>query len=183
MMTQGKIKQSVLDAFSRYETADNEAREYNDYFYIEFQNNIDESHCFNQKHIECVARVQKSIEDWYFREYCKGFSSFQEWYDAEREKEDKGEPNELEKYWECEEENLNYSNINGGHDNLENFYITFKINDCGEHFELEMGQDTQHYIHFPQHEPLAKVIIKKDASEEALEDAIVKAINITKISK
>ena len=178
MMTQGKIKQSVLDAFSRYETAYNEAMKHDDFFYIKFSNNTDEGYCFNQKHIECVAMVQKSIQEWYFGKYCKGFSSFQEWYDAEREKEEKGEPNELEKYWECEGENLNYSN--GGHDNLENFYITFKINDCGNHFELEMGQDTQYYIHFPEHEPLVKVIIKKEDSEEVLEDAITKAINKVK---
>ena len=163
----------IKEQLSYFETAGDIGD--NGSYYCEFLNNIDSSHCFNKKHHENALAMQREAENWFYNHNLtpkqkQGFSNFNEWYDAEREKEDAGNPSLCEDYYEFENDYINDND--GGHDHLKLYSITFDILERENQFELTFGQDISNYAFVPKHEPLITILIDKNIKAEALENKI-----------
>lgn len=183
-MQKQNIINIIKQELSYFKTA-GDIRE-NGNYYCEFLNDVDESHCFNDKHHENALVMQREAEGWFYThnltpEQKQGFLNFREWHDAEREKEDAGKPNLCEDYYEFEDSYINYDSVNGGHDHLKFYNITFDILERENQFELTFGQDISHYAFFPKHEPLIIATIDKNDTEWEVEKVIDVSLKILRM--
>ncbi len=157
------INAEILDYFSSFDTCGNDIKEDNGTFFIEFSNNIDSSHTVNKRHHNNSIRMQKRAEEFYFshnltREEKTQFANFQEWNENANEE-------QREEYFELENDYINYSINDGGHDNLYIFSVAWKIDHTKDGVYLHISDDINQYVFFPKLDDERKKIIKLDIGD------------------
>ena len=154
------IKAEMLDYFSSFDTCGSEVIENGETFSIEFQNNTDTSHTVNERHANNSTKMQKKAEEFDYShnltaEQKEQFANFQEW-------QEKASDEQKEEYYEFENDFINYSHLNGGHDNLYLFSIVWKIRHEKEGVYIDIGDDVRDYISYPHLDEDTKHTIQVD---------------------
>ena len=152
------INAEIFDYFSSFDTCEDELKEHDETFSIEFQNNTDTSHTVNERHAKNSKRMQKRAGEFYYShnltaEEKEQFANFQEWHEmaTDEQKED---------YFDFEYSFINYTD--GGHDNLYLFSIVWKIRHEKEGVFIDIGDDVRSYINHPQLDDKTKHTIQVD---------------------
>ncbi len=157
------LNAEILDYFSSFDTCNNDIKENNGTFFIEFENNVDSSHTVNKRHHNNSIQMQKRAEDFYYLhnltpEEKTQFASFQEWNANASEK-------QKEEYYEFENDYINYSINDGGHDNLFIFSVVWKIEHTKDGVYLHIGDDITQYVFFPKLDDRTTMIMKIDIDD------------------
>jgi hypothetical protein len=154
------INAEILDYFSSFDTCEDEIKEHDDTFSIEFKNNSDTSHTVNEKHANNSIKMQKKAGEFYYLhnltvEEKEQFANFQEWNEKANDEQKEG-------YDEFESDYINYSHLNCGHDNLYLFSIVWKIRHEKDGVFIDIGEDVNHYAFLPKLDDKIKHTIKVD---------------------
>ena len=140
------IKAEMLDYFSSFDTCDDEVKEHDDTFSIEFKNNTDTSHTVNERHAKNSQRMQKRAGEFYYlhnltAEEKEQFASFEEWHENANDE-------QKEDFDEFESDYINYTDT--GHDNLLLFSIVWKIRHEKDGVYVDICDDVRSYAFFPK---------------------------------
>ena len=154
------INAEIFDYFSSFDTCGSEVRENDETFSIEFTNNTDTSHTVNERHANNSTRMQKQAQEFYYNhnltaEEKEQFANFQEWHENANDE-------QKEDFYEFEDDFINYSHLNGGHDNLYLFSIVWKIRHENNGVFIDIGDDVTSYINHPQLDDKTKHTIQVD---------------------
>ncbi len=167
------INAEILDYFSSFDTCEDEVIEHDDTFSIDFKNNTDTSHTVNERHASNSKRMQKQAQEFYYShnltaEEKEQFANFKDWYDSV-----KGKP--VRDFYEFEDDFINYSHLNGGHDNLYLFSIVWKIRHEKDGVFIDIGDDVKDYIGYPKLDDDTKHTIKVDVDNlEGIQEQLKK---------
>ena len=83
------------------------------------------------------------------------FANFEEWHENANDE-------QKEEYDEFEDDYINYSHLNGGHDNLYLFSIVWKVRHEKDGVFIDIGDDVRSYINYPQLDDKTKHTIQVD---------------------
>ncbi len=144
------INSEILNYFSSFDTCKGRVNEDDGVFSIDFTNNIDSSHTVNEKHARNSAKMQKVAGQFYYAhnltaEEKKKFANFQEWHESAGDEQKKV-------YYDFENDFMNYSIVDGGHDDLWLFSVVWKIRHQKNGVFVDICDDIHHYAFFPKFE-------------------------------
>ena len=154
------INAQILDYFPSFDTCEDELKEHDETFSIEFQNNTDTSHTLNERHASNSKRMQKQAQEFHYSHNLTAkekeqFANFQEWHENANDE-------QKEDFDEFERDYINYSHLDGGHDNLYLFSIVWKVRHEKDGVFVDISDDLNHYAFFPKLDDDTKHTIKVD---------------------